>query len=140
MIDDLRITVLADNTVRASNLLAEHGLAFWIEADGRRILFDTGQGKVLSHNAKQLQIPLGAAEAIAISHGHFDHTGGLKELLELDGEASLYLHPAALEMARRLLTECYEDSYENFIGHFLAAQHRAINDEMFQKTLAKVSN
>jgi len=97
MIDDLRVTVLAENTVRGIDLLGEHGLAFWIEAGGRRILFDTGQGKVLHHNAQCLQLPLHAVQMIAISHGHFDHTGGLKDVLTTVGKIDLYLHPAALQ-------------------------------------------
>lgn len=97
MIDDLRITVLAENTARGINLLGEHGLAFWIEADGRHILFDTGQGKVLRHNARQLDIPLDTVEKVVISHGHFDHTGGLRDMLNLGGRLDLYMHPAALE-------------------------------------------
>jgi 7,8-dihydropterin-6-yl-methyl-4-(beta-D-ribofuranosyl)aminobenzene 5'-phosphate synthase len=97
MIENLRITVLAENTVRAPNLLAEHGLAFWIEAGGHRILFDTGQGRVLCQNARQLDIPLHAAEIIVVSHGHFDHTGGLKSVLESRAHTKLYLHPASLE-------------------------------------------
>jgi len=97
MIHNLRITVLAENTARGANLLGEHGLAFWIEADGHSILFDTGQGRVLHHNAQHLKVPLDAAEMIVISHGHFDHTGGLKDMLETAGQIDLYLHPAALE-------------------------------------------
>lgn len=97
MIDNLQITVLAENTARGTNLLGEHGLAFWIEADGRRILFDTGQGKVLLHNAQCLDIPLDTVEIVAISHGHFDHTGGLKDVLGTAEQIDLYLHPAALE-------------------------------------------
>ena len=97
MIDNLRITVLVENTVRAANLLGEHGLAFWIEADGHQILFDTGQGKVLQHNAKCLEIPLDATEMVLISHGHYDHTGGLKDLLDKVDQIDCYLHPAALE-------------------------------------------
>jgi len=97
MIDDLRIIVLAENTVRGSDLLGEHGLAFWIEADGHQILFDTGQGQVLRHNAKQLEIPLETTEHVVISHGHFDHTGGLRDMLDLGGRFDLYMHPAALE-------------------------------------------
>ena len=97
MIQDLRITVLAENTARKTDLLAEHGWSVWIEADGRRILFDTGQGHVLGHNAKQLNISLGAAEMVAISHGHYDHTGGLKDVLDATGQVDLYLHPAAME-------------------------------------------
>ena len=97
MIDDLRMTVLAENTAGGANLLGEHGLAFWIEADGRRILFDTGQGKVLHHNAQCLEVPLDAAQMVVISHGHFDHTGGLKDVLGTAGQIDLYLHPAALK-------------------------------------------
>lgn len=97
MIHHLRITVLAENTTRRADLLAEHGLALWIDADGHRVLFDTGQGKVLRHNARKLQIPLDTAETVAISHGHFDHTGGLKDILETNEQISVCLHPAALE-------------------------------------------
>jgi len=97
MVDDLRITVLAENTVRRADLLGEHGLAFWIEADGRRILFDTGQGRVLRHNTEQLGIPLDTTEIVALSHGHFDHTGGLKSVLGAQRQVAVYLHPAAVE-------------------------------------------
>ena len=97
MIADLRITVLAENTVRQTDLLAEHGLALWIEADGHRILFDTGQGKVLRHNATHLNIALDSAEMVVISHGHFDHTGGLADVVASNRHISVCLHPAALE-------------------------------------------
>ena len=97
MIHNLRITVLAENTTRRADLLAEHGLALWIEADGHRILFDTGQGKVLRHNARELKVPLDTAEMVVISHGHFDHTGGLKNVLDSNQQVAVCLHPAALE-------------------------------------------
>jgi 7,8-dihydropterin-6-yl-methyl-4-(beta-D-ribofuranosyl)aminobenzene 5'-phosphate synthase len=96
MIDNLRVTVLAENVVRRPRLRAEHGLAFWVEANGHRVLFDTGQGEVLRHNAFHLGIPLPSIETVAVSHGHFDHTGGLKDLLGLGSRIDLYLHPAAL--------------------------------------------
>ena len=97
MIENLRITVLAENTVRRADLMAEHGLAYWIEADGHRILFDTGQGMVLRHNCEQLGIHLHKADAVALSHGHFDHTGGLAYVLDCHDGVNLFLHPAALE-------------------------------------------
>jgi len=96
MIRHLQITVLVENTVRGVDVLAEHGLAFWIEADGHRMLFDTGQGGVLEHNARELDIDLKSVEAIALSHGHFDHTGGLSRLLGEEPTVDVYLHPGAL--------------------------------------------
>ncbi len=92
----LEIVVLAENTVRKAGLLAEHGLAFLINMEGRSLLFDTGQGKVLGENARQLGIRLGEIEAVAVSHGHYDHTGGLHTALARAWGAKVYLHPAAL--------------------------------------------
>jgi 7,8-dihydropterin-6-yl-methyl-4-(beta-D-ribofuranosyl)aminobenzene 5'-phosphate synthase len=96
MIENLRIAILVENCVRGSRLLAEHGLAFWIEADGESIVFDTGQGQVIGHNAEQLEIPLNTARYVVISHGHFDHTGGLDQVLGPGREVDLFIHPAAL--------------------------------------------
>ncbi|MCK4302913.1 MAG: MBL fold metallo-hydrolase [Candidatus Eisenbacteria sp.] len=93
----LSITVLAEDTAHGKGYLAEHGLAFWIEIGGRRILFDTGQGLVLEHNARRLGVDLCAADAIVISHGHYDHTGGLVTALAAAPAAEIFLHPAALE-------------------------------------------
>jgi 7,8-dihydropterin-6-yl-methyl-4-(beta-D-ribofuranosyl)aminobenzene 5'-phosphate synthase len=92
----LEVVVLAENTVRGTGLLGEHGLAFWIDADGRSLLFDTGQGKVLQENARQLGIHFGGVEAVALSHGHYDHSGGLHVALQRARRAKVYLHPAAL--------------------------------------------
>jgi 7,8-dihydropterin-6-yl-methyl-4-(beta-D-ribofuranosyl)aminobenzene 5'-phosphate synthase len=97
MITDLRITVLVENTARDSRLRTEHGLSFWIEADGRKILFDTGQGEALELNAQQLAVDLGQTDAIVISHGHYDHTGGLARVLAQSGRAVVYVHPLAFE-------------------------------------------
>ncbi len=77
----MRITTLSENTVRQRNLLAEHGLSFWIELGNKKILFDTGQGKVLIANAEELGIQLELADAVILSHGHYDHTGGLGKVL-----------------------------------------------------------
>jgi 7,8-dihydropterin-6-yl-methyl-4-(beta-D-ribofuranosyl)aminobenzene 5'-phosphate synthase len=97
MIKRLRVTVLADNCLAARDLLAEHGLSMLIEADDRRILFDTGQGKVLPANADALGICLSPLDAVVLSHGHDDHTGGLAGLLREVSPAAIFLHPAAMQ-------------------------------------------
>ncbi|HIQ21650.1 MAG TPA: MBL fold metallo-hydrolase [Planctomycetes bacterium] len=96
MIGTLRITVLSENTAGKAGVLGEHGLAFWIEADGHLLLFDTGQGKVLEHNARELDVPLDRTELVVISHGHFDHTGGLAAVLNRNPQVPVCLHRAAL--------------------------------------------
>ncbi len=93
---DLSIAVLAENTARGAGLLGEHGLSLWIETLDGCVLFDTGQGLVLPHNAKQMEIGLDGADAIVLSHGHYDHTGGLCHALRQAPKARLFLHPAAL--------------------------------------------
>ncbi len=79
----MKLTCLVDNAVQpSSGFWGEHGLAYLVEAAGRRILFDTGQsGTVLAHNLKLLGIDPATIDAVAISHAHYDHTGGLPALL-----------------------------------------------------------
>lgn len=94
----LKIVVLAENTAEGRGIQGEHGLAFWIECAGQRILFDTGQGLVLSGNAAVLNVDLSTAEAVVLSHGHYDHTGGLAQVLErVVRPLPVYAHPGALE-------------------------------------------
>ena len=88
----LRITVLVDDRAPAG-LLAEHGFSLWIETGERRILFDTGQGDALRKNAKKLGINLRMTEMLILSHGHYDHTGGISHVLSLAPNLKLYCHP-----------------------------------------------
>lgn len=93
----MRITILADNTVAARNARGEHGLAFSIESGENCLLFDTGQGLVLADNAHALNVDLDAVDTIVLSHGHYDHTGGLAEILHVTaGPVAVHVHPDAI--------------------------------------------
>jgi 7,8-dihydropterin-6-yl-methyl-4-(beta-D-ribofuranosyl)aminobenzene 5'-phosphate synthase len=93
---EIRITVLAENSVNLRGLQAEHGLAFLIQTERHQLLFDTGQSDLVVQNAQKLQFDLRGLEAVILSHGHYDHTGGLKAVNEIAPCARFYLHPAAL--------------------------------------------
>jgi len=92
----LRFTVLVDDSPGARELKAEHGLSVWIEADHFRVLFDTGQSTAALENARRLGLEPAEIDAVAISHGHDDHTGGMQATLAACQKANLFLHPAAL--------------------------------------------
>jgi 7,8-dihydropterin-6-yl-methyl-4-(beta-D-ribofuranosyl)aminobenzene 5'-phosphate synthase len=95
------LTILVENTAQGHGLLAEHGISFWIEIGPRRILFDAGQTDVAAHNARLLDIDLSSMHAVVLSHGHYDHTGGLagiprSKTWRKKGVVA-YAHPQALE-------------------------------------------
>jgi 7,8-dihydropterin-6-yl-methyl-4-(beta-D-ribofuranosyl)aminobenzene 5'-phosphate synthase len=92
----MKITCVVDNAVcDHSTFWGEHGLAFLIETKrGFMLLFDTGRsGTVLLHNLELLDIETEAINALAISHAHYDHTGGLPALLDQVAGIPLYAHP-----------------------------------------------
>ena len=91
----ISITILVDNEAGAG-LEAEHGFSLWIDTGDRHLLFDTGQGELLLANAAALNIDLGQADSVMLSHGHQDHTGGLASLLHHCHTFDLYCHPAAV--------------------------------------------
>ena len=96
--NSVRGVILSDNCASARVARGEHGLSYFIEIGGRRALFDVGQGLVLAENAQALGVDLGTVEAIALSHGHYDHTGGLPiALASARGSVAVHLHPDALQ-------------------------------------------
>jgi 7,8-dihydropterin-6-yl-methyl-4-(beta-D-ribofuranosyl)aminobenzene 5'-phosphate synthase len=77
---NIKMTTLAENTA-GLGFLAEWGLSMLVEADGKKVLFDTGAGIAALHNASILGVDLAVVDRIVLSHGHRDHTGGLREVL-----------------------------------------------------------
>jgi len=94
---EARITVLVEDSTAREDLAAEHGFAAWVETGRGRVLFDTGQGGALLPNAAALGVDLSLADAVVISHGHYDHTGALMPALDRCGGVRLFVHPDALE-------------------------------------------
>ena len=85
----MKWTVLVENTVQKQGILAEHGLCVLVETADRRILFDAGQTDVFLKNAYQLKVSLDDLDAVVLSHGHYDHGGGLEYLSVLKMDAAL---------------------------------------------------
>jgi len=89
----LRLTVLVDNTSPSTDLLAEHGLALLLETDRGAVLFDTGASThALTANAARLGVSLSGVTSVLLSHGHYDHTGGLPAVLAAAPSARVYYH------------------------------------------------
>ena len=90
----LQITTLSENTAGLGNFLGEWGLSILVETGGLKILFDTGQSISASHNADLLGVELGKIDRIVLSHGHYDHTGGLRQILRrIKREIEIIAHP-----------------------------------------------
>ncbi len=93
----MKITSLIDNTSQ-SGLPVEHGLSLYIERhDALRVLFDMGQRALFAENAVQMNLSISHVDVAIISHGHYDHGGGLKRFLELNSHAKVYIHKQAFE-------------------------------------------
>lgn len=86
----MKICVLSENTASSPEFGAEHGLSMYIEALGKKILFDTGAGSLFAENAAKLGVDLSQVDFVVLSHGHSDHGGGLQKLLEINSKAKIY--------------------------------------------------
>lgn len=93
----MKLSVLMENTARSPEFFREHGLSLFVETENRRILFDMGQTDRFAENAARMHVPLETAELAVLSHGHYDHGGGLKRFLQLNRHAPVYVSPYAFE-------------------------------------------
>lgn len=85
------IKVLTENTSKKENIFSEHGLSLFIETEKHKILFDMGQTDLFYKNAQTMGVDLKEVDIAVLSHGHYDHSGGLKKFLEMNKTAPVYL-------------------------------------------------
>jgi len=93
----MRAIMLMENTACDEALQKEHGLSLYIEAAGQRLLFDSGQTGAFAENAQALGVDLKTVDQVILSHGHYDHGGGLMRFLALNDHAPIWIHPQAFE-------------------------------------------
>lgn len=108
------ITTLSENTASSGRFLAEWGLSILIETDEVNVLLDTGRSISASYNADALGIDLSRIDKLVLSHGHYDHTGGLRHVLrKMRKRVEIIAHPDIWEAkyARR-----HGETTERYIG------------------------
>ncbi len=93
----MKITVLIENTSRDKRLIPEHGLSVYVETEAHRLLLDTGASPAFLENAKNLGIDLGGVDLVILSHGHYDHGGGILAFAERYPTVPIYLRENATE-------------------------------------------
>ncbi|WP_432667228.1 MBL fold metallo-hydrolase [Wukongibacter baidiensis] len=105
----LRFHILSNNHASKEELLTEHGLSVLVETDEKKILFDTGESDIFLHNSKKMGHDINSVDYIVLSHGHYDHTTGLKCFNFDDSSANLCIHPGALKEKYKVIND--EEKY-----------------------------
>lgn len=94
----MKVSVLVENTSSRKDILPEHGLSLYLETLKHTLLFDMGQSNLFSQNAHKMGLNLQNVDAAFVSHGHYDHGGGLKTFLQKNKTAPVYLNRHAFEV------------------------------------------
>ena len=87
----MRIINLVENEPGASGCEAAHGLSFYVETENHKMLFDTSPSEVVLRNAQKLGVDLTAVDTVILSHGHYDHSGGILAFVEINPRAKIYM-------------------------------------------------
>src|SRR5690554_5206394 len=91
----MTIKVLMENTFKSKEYQSEHGLSLLVKTGRHKILFDTGASSKFIENASIMKEELKDVDIVIISHGHYDHGGGLEDFLEINQTAKVYIHNQA---------------------------------------------
>ena len=91
----MKLWTLVENTCGREDCIAEHGLSLYIETARHKLLMDTGQTDALLHNAAALGIDLSAVDTVILSHGHYDHAGGILPFCTVNSTAKIYMQRSA---------------------------------------------
>ena len=87
----MRIINLVENELGETGCEAAHGLSFYVETENHKLLFDTSPSEVVLRNAQKLGVDLTAVDTVILSHGHYDHSGGIIAFMELNPNAKIYM-------------------------------------------------
>jgi 7,8-dihydropterin-6-yl-methyl-4-(beta-D-ribofuranosyl)aminobenzene 5'-phosphate synthase len=93
----MKIVTLMENTPGSSSCLFEHGLSIYVETSHHRLLVDTGASSAFLENAKKLKIDLTKVDTVILSHGHYDHAGGILSFAKINPHAKIYMQKTAVE-------------------------------------------
>ena len=92
----MKIRNLIENTEGAEGCLFEHGLSFYVETEKHRLLMDLGPSASVIRNAEQLGVDLKRVDIVILSHGHYDHSGGIIPFTRLNPDAKIYMQESAM--------------------------------------------
>ena len=91
----MKFSFLIENKTETSDIVAEHGLSIYIEARGKKILFDAGASGLFAENAREMRVDLADVDFAVVSHGHYDHTSGMPVFCDINRKAPVYIHKNA---------------------------------------------
>ncbi len=135
----LKITTLIENSPGEHKaLVSEHGLSFFVESKGFCMVFDTGQSGRFMDNADRLNIDLGKLDVVALSHGHYDHSGGYRALVEKSPHSILYTGKGFFNKKYGVNGPVCEFLGNDFDAAFLAEkgiQHKEISEPLTEISL-----
>jgi len=133
---NMKIVMLVENTVKDTKLKPKFGLSIYIETSKHKILLDLGPDDTYLHNARKMGIDLTEVDTVVLSHGHFDHGGGLASFININSKAKIYIHELAFEphYLKILFLKKYAGLDKKLVGNerfIMIKDSIRIDDELF---------